>query len=212
MGSRLLGWHTVCAVELAPFPRGVLLARQRDGFLPRFPIWDDVRTFDGRPWRGRVDLVSGGFPCQPFSSAARGRNVAIDLWPHMLRIVGEVEPSHVLAENVKREPIERACADLHRLGYRCRFGEITAAALGAPHSRPRWWLVADSDGEGESRRPLNAEVARLRGVAAVALPWENEPGDLGVHDGVADRMDRLAALGNGQVPAMVVEAWSRLRK
>ena len=62
LGGHLLGWRTVCAVEYAAYPRSVLLARQRDGMLPRFPIWDDVTTFDGNPWRGRVDVVSGGFP------------------------------------------------------------------------------------------------------------------------------------------------------
>src|SRR5215831_4334339 len=76
LGSFLIGWTTVCAVEIDPFCRGVLLARQRDGMLPRFPIWDDVRTFDGKPWRGHVDVISGGFPCQDISSA--GTHEGID--------------------------------------------------------------------------------------------------------------------------------------
>jgi DNA (cytosine-5)-methyltransferase 1 len=72
LGGKLLGWRTVCAVEFAPYPRSVLLARQRDGVLEPFPIWDDVRTFDGHPWRGHVDVVSGGFPCQDISVSGGG--------------------------------------------------------------------------------------------------------------------------------------------
>lgn len=69
LGGHLLGWRTVCAVEWGKYPASVLLARQNDGILPAFPIWDDVQTFDGRPWRGIVDVVSGGFPCQDISAA-----------------------------------------------------------------------------------------------------------------------------------------------
>jgi DNA (cytosine-5)-methyltransferase 1 len=69
LGGILLGWSTVCAVELDAYCRSVLLARQRDGILPFFPIWDDIRTFDGTPWRVIVDVISVGFPCQDISSA-----------------------------------------------------------------------------------------------------------------------------------------------
>ena len=72
LGGHLLGWRTVCAVEIEDYPRRVLLQRQADGFLPRFPIWDDVRTFDGKPWKGKVDVISGGFPCQDISIAGGG--------------------------------------------------------------------------------------------------------------------------------------------
>jgi DNA (cytosine-5)-methyltransferase 1 len=73
LGGHLLGWRTVCAVEWESYPASVLCARQNDGLLPPFPIWDDVQTFDGKPWRGIVDVVSGGFPCQDISSAGGGQ-------------------------------------------------------------------------------------------------------------------------------------------
>jgi len=72
LGGKLLGWRTVCAVEINPYARKVLLARQRDGILEPFPIWDDITTFDGTPWRGAVDVVSGGFPCQDISAGGNG--------------------------------------------------------------------------------------------------------------------------------------------
>ena len=72
LGGHLLGWRTVCAVEWEQYPASVLCARQNDGLLPPFPIWDDVQNFDGKPWRGIVDVVSGGFPCQDISAAGTG--------------------------------------------------------------------------------------------------------------------------------------------
>lgn len=73
LGGHLLGWRTICAVEWEPYPASVLCARQNDGILPPFPIWDDIQTFDGRPWKGIVDVVSGGFPCQDISAAGGGQ-------------------------------------------------------------------------------------------------------------------------------------------
>ena len=75
LGGHLLGWRTVCAVEWEAYPASVLCARQNDGLLPSFPIWDDVQTFDGKPWRGIVDVVSGGFPCQDISVAGGGTDL-----------------------------------------------------------------------------------------------------------------------------------------
>ena len=69
LGGKLLGWRTVCAVEWDQYAATVLAQRQNDGFLEAFPIWDDVQTFDGRPWQGVVDVISGGFPCQDISAA-----------------------------------------------------------------------------------------------------------------------------------------------
>lgn len=83
----LLGHTCVCAVEIEPYCRKVLLPRQRDGILPKFPIWDDVRTFDGRPWRGKIDVVCGGFPCQDISCAGKGAGIGKPLgyWDDMGR-------------------------------------------------------------------------------------------------------------------------------
>ena len=90
LGSKILGHRTVCAVEIEEYPRKVLLQRQRDGILPWFPIWDDICTFDGTPWRGIVDIVAGGFPCQDISSAGKGAGIEgkrSGLWGEMARVV-----------------------------------------------------------------------------------------------------------------------------
>jgi DNA (cytosine-5)-methyltransferase 1 len=103
LGGHLLGWRTICAVEWDAYARDVLVARQNDGCLKAFPIWDDVQTFDGRPWRGRVDVVSGGFPCQDISCAGKGAGIEGErsglMWRHMARIIREVGPRFVFVEN-----------------------------------------------------------------------------------------------------------------
>jgi DNA (cytosine-5)-methyltransferase 1 len=207
--THLLGWDTVCGVEINEYARSVLLARQRDGFLPFFPVWDDICTFDGRPWRGLIDVVSGGFPCQAFSTAARGRNNAVDLWPEMLRIIHEVRPIWVFAENVQAKPIERAAAQLADIGYDGRWCKLSAADVGAPHLRARYWLAAHSNTGGQPRRAEYAEASVAPTTEGLEW-WRDDAQALGVHDGMADRVERMRALGNGQVPAVAAVAWEVL--
>lgn len=154
LGGHLLGWRTVCAVEWDPYAASVLLARQNDGVLPPFPVWDDVRTFDGRPWRGRVDVVSGGFPCQDISVAGGGAGIDGErsgLWSEMARIIGEVRPRYAFVENspaLLTRGLGRVLGDLAALGYDCRWTVLGAADVGAPHKRDRFWLVANARGVG----------------------------------------------------------------
>jgi DNA (cytosine-5)-methyltransferase 1 len=154
LGGILLGWRTVCAVELDPYCRSVLLARQRDGLLPRFPIWDDVRTFDGRTWRGHIDIITGGFPCQDISSAGPRTGLAgsrSGLWSEFARIIGEIRPPMVLVENsphLRTRGLTTVIRDLARLGYDARWGVLGARHVGAPHRRYRMWIVAQSAGDG----------------------------------------------------------------
>jgi DNA (cytosine-5)-methyltransferase 1 len=208
LGSRLLGWRTVCAVEFAEYPRRVLLARQRDGMLYRFPIWDDVRTFDGTAWRGKVDIVTGGFPCQSFSNATRGRNTATNYWPEMLRIIGQVQPSFVFSENVSESAIFSSQEDLAKCGYKTNRCMLSAKQLGADHIRKRYWLFAYADNESKLGCGVDAKVAELQSFKTSI--WESDPRNSRVADGMAGRMDRFTAIGNGQVPAVVRLAWNIL--
>jgi DNA (cytosine-5)-methyltransferase 1 len=209
LASQLLGFRTVCAVEMDEYCRCVLTQRQNDGHLrPPFPIWDDIRTFDGRPWRGNVDLVTGGFPCQAYSNAAAGNNTADDLWPEMRRVVADVAPRYVFAENVSRVAIDQAADDLEQMGYKTRALALGASDLGADHFRSRYWLLAHADHKGELLRGFNAEVACLRGLAPSV--WEGDPRDTRILNGVAHRVERFKATGNGQVPAVAAAAFAAL--
>jgi DNA (cytosine-5)-methyltransferase 1 len=206
LASEMLGWKTVCAVELDWYCRCVLIQRQNDRFFrSNFPIWDDVRTFDGRPWRGRIDVISGGFPCQAYSKAAAGKNTADDLWPEMRRIVADVAPRYVFAENVSREAIDQAADDLESMGYKTKAIELSASDMGADHIRSRCWLLAYSDNDGEFLRPINAETRWMQKLGESV--WEDYPESLRMADGMAYRMDRLKAIGNGQVPLCAATAW-----
>lgn len=208
LGGKLLGWNCVCAVELNEYARRILVERQNDGTLPPFPVWDDVRTFGGNEWRGCVDVVSGGFPCQAFSTAARGRNNADNLWPEMRRIVANVAPRYVLAENVSKKAIEAAAQDLSEMGYETLMLAISAQDLGADHTRPRYWLGAYADDESELCSGVHAEVAMLPELRPRV--WETYPDESRMADGMANRMERYRATGNGQIPSMVQIAWHTL--
>lgn len=148
LGGHLLGWRTVCAVEIDPYPRNVLLARQDDGTLPPpFPVWDDVTTFDGKPWRGIVDVVSGGFPCQDISSAGAGKGIdgaRSGLWREFARIIREVRPLYAFVENspmLTSRGLGRVLGDLAEMGYNAAWGVLGASDLGAPHVRKRIWIL-----------------------------------------------------------------------
>lgn len=172
LGGHLLGWRTVCAVEVDAYARSVLLARQRDGLLPRFPIWDDVRTFDGHPWRGSIDVVSGGFPCQDISAAGTGAGIdgaRSGLWVEMARIIREVQPRFAFVENspmLTSRGLGTVLWDLAALGYDAEWGVLGAADVGAPHERERIWIVAHAAGfAGNARRAEPAGQQRQAGAA-----------------------------------------------
>lgn len=210
LAGLLLGWRCVCAVEYDEHCARVLMQRQDDGLLEPFPVWRDVRTFDARAWAGRVDIVSGGFPCQAYSSAARGGNVADDLWPEMRRIVATAAPRYVFAENVQERAIDAAADDLEAMGYAVKCLSLSAADVGADHLRRRYWLLAHADLHGELLSAQHAEVAQLPGLRCGV--WEAEPDESRVADGLADRVERLAATGNGQVPAVAAAAFLELAR
>lgn len=141
------GHRTVCYVERDAYAAATLVARMDEARLDQAPVWSDVCTFDGRPWRGRVDVITAGFPCQPFSLAGKQLGTDDDrwLWPDIARIVGDVEPRYVFLENVPgvvRAGLAEVLGDLARLGFDAEWGLLSAAAVGAPHRRERFWLLA----------------------------------------------------------------------
>ena len=257
LGGHLLGWRTVCAVEWEAYPACVLAARQNDKILPSFPIWDDVQTFDGKPWRGIVDVVSGGFPCQDISSAGKGGGIEAErsgMWREMARIIGEIRPRYAFVENSPMLTIRglgTVLRDLATLGYDAEWCVLGAAEIGANHQRDRIWIVAkrnrffshslhDRAGWGKQQSKSSQEKdgiipnSEYRDVSESELQqrvvhkksrktsngfgngignavwWKSEPGVGRVADGMADKVDRIKALGNGQVPLCAATAWNIL--
>ena len=234
LGGKLLGWRTVCAVEIDDYARRVLLARQADGCLEPFPIWDDVTTFDGYPWRGRVDVVSGGFPCQDISAAGNGKGLDGErsgLWAEFARIIGEVQPRFAWVENspiLTLRGLDRVCGDLVALGYDSQWGTFSACSVGAAHTRERMFILAHpvqvrqsnglepQTGFGDSRRVVAGSRGRVPEFSGLSRGTRDDPETMAVTgvcrtcDAVAGVVDRLAAIGNGQVPAVVRLAWETL--
>ena len=163
LGGKLLGWRTVCAVEWEPYPASVLLARQNDGSLPPFPIWDDIQTFDGKPWRGIIDVVSGGFPCTDISAAGKGAGIDGEhsgMWREMARVICEVRPRFVFVENspmLISRGLGRVLGDLASMGFDARWGVLGAADIGANHQRNRIWIVANSNNARIERREQQSQ-------------------------------------------------------
>ena len=166
LGLRDYGIRTVAYVERDSYAAATLVARMAEQRLDQAPIWDDLCTFDGTAWRGRVDLITAGFPCQPFSTAGNQRGVDDErwIWPNIARIIADVRPRYVFLENVTgliRAGLAHVLTDLAALGFDAEWGVLSAAAVGAPHRRQRVWILADASGINE-REPDNATRTQSR--------------------------------------------------
>ncbi|RLQ89598.1 DNA cytosine methyltransferase [Notoacmeibacter ruber] len=264
------GYRTVCYVEREAFAASVLVARMADAALDHAPVWDDVTTFDGRAWRGKVHILTAGYPCQPFSFAGR-RNGADDprhLWPHVERIAREARPEWLFFENVEGH-LTLGAAEvfdaIRAMDYTPKAGLFSALETGASHLRRRLFVVAHANeipllqqggdrvcesrpalqersdagrqatGPRQGSTHLDADVAHGEGNGNAApnewrLPtfappphhfadWgailgrrpELQPELFGLDDGMADRMDRSDAAGNGVVSLAAAYAWRTLK-
>lgn len=229
LAGKLLGWRTVCAVEIDSYARSILLARQRDGILEPFPVWDDVTTFNGKPWLGRVDVITAGFPCQDISSAGTGAGIEngarSGLWKEAARIIGEILPSFALLENspmLTHRGLGVVLQDLAEMGYNAEWGVFSAKECGFQHLRSRMFIVAHSTknrradcGEIQSKLSLENNRNRTSSTYLSCVPYKLRApldGDFTYRkdDGVAAAVESLAVLGNGWVPQVAVRAWNEL--
>lgn len=147
--------RTVCYVESGIENASVLAARIAEGSIDDAPIWADVRTFDGRAWRGAVDCIVGGFPCQDISIAGRGEGIVegnrSGLWFQFAQIIREVGPSFVFVENVAAlliRGLDTVLADLAALGFDAQWISVRASDCGASHRRERVFILAYRKHEG----------------------------------------------------------------
>src|SRR5258708_26690806 len=171
-------YRTVAYVEREAFAAATLVARMEDEALDRAPVWDDLKTFDGRPWRGIVDLISGGYPCQPFSTAGQrlGASDPRHLWPEFARLIREIEPPLVFCENVDahlRLGFAEVLGELRGLGYTVEAGLFSAAEMGATHPPKRLFFLAypgTQRGRGELADPRRGRFKPHQ------PPWGQPPG------------------------------------
>jgi DNA (cytosine-5)-methyltransferase 1 len=157
LGTKLLGWRTVGYVEFDDYCQKVLAQRIQDGFLDEAPIFGDIDDFiesgAAKKYKGYVDVVTAGFPCQPFSVAGKkkGQDDSRNKWPQTLAVLCDVRPQYALLENVPGlltvnggGYFAQILSDLAESGFDARWDCISAAACGAPHRRNRLWILAKS--------------------------------------------------------------------
>ncbi|MET3658349.1 DNA cytosine methyltransferase [Sporosarcina psychrophila] len=225
LAAEWAGIETVAFCEQEPFCQKVL-----NKHWPDVPIFDDVCTLNRKVLEekgviepgGTVDIISGGWPCQPFATVNRNRKGKEDerhLWPEMFRLVDELRPTWVVGENVadfsRSDEHEQTHKDLESIGYETQTFIVAASTVGAPHRRYRTFIVAHSDNQSESQTDLtigaereerNAwrDLARWYRAKASGAYWDAyQPGVPGVDDGFPGRMDRSKFLGNAVVPQQI---------
>lgn len=202
VGLERAGMQTIAFCEIHPFRRKVLRKH-----WPESTIHHDITKLDGRKYRGKIDLICGGFPCQPYSIAGRkqGTEDHRDLWPHMRRIIEQAQPTWVIGENVANftnMAFTRTKVDLENLGYEVLPFEIPACAVGAPHKRARIWILAyrldipnGAKIHGERCKARSRKMQSRRDTW-----WDTEPGVDRVADGIPNGVDRIEALGDTVLP------------
>ena len=167
LAASWMGWENIFHCERDEFGQKVLAYH-----FPNSKLYDDVRTMDANKYRGRIDVLTGGFPCQPFSLAGKrkGKEDERHLWPSMLRIIGECRPRYVVGENVKGlvgwsngMVLEEVCVDLENIGYSVQPYLIPACAKNAPHQRMRVWFVAYSN-DDRTGRTSRRDESRSEGI------------------------------------------------
>ncbi len=208
------GIETAAFCEIDPWARMILTKN-----FPDVPIHDDVKTLNPNEY-GTIDLITGGYPCQPFSTAGhkRGESDPRHLWPHMRRIIHDAGPTWVLCENVDghiRQGLDQVCEEMEADGYTVQPLLIPASGVGARHRRNRVWILAHRESVGRRQGDAN------QGGSDARVPARQEPrsGDVldsvwrepletlfgGEAYGLPDRVDRLRGLGNAIVPQVAAE-------
>lgn len=233
LGAKLVGgFLTVGYVEADRYAQGVLMSRMRSGDLDDAPIFEDVRTFDGRSLRGRIDVISGGFPCQDISNAGKRGGIKegsrSGLWYQFARLIREIRPRFVLAENVggllsidDGGGFGTVLRDLASCGYDAEWFVLSAAEVGAPHRRDRVWIVAHAVSEsGPERGHDIADAGEGRGGGNInrgsgADDWRESDSrqDEGLADASRERFPRSRVGGRlsskeGQGPSAIVKRGS----
>lgn len=182
--------RTIAFSEIEAFACANLVSKMEAGLLDCAPIWTDLKTFPWDEFRGKVDIISGGFPCQPFSCAGK-RNGDEDprhLFPYILDGIRRSRPSIVFLENVEgiissklngegwNDPagtpvLLHVLRELERVGYKATAGVFSASEVGAPHQRKRVFILAYRSGEGHNWRALQDRICG-RGISELPQPYE----------------------------------------
>ncbi len=209
-------YRTICYVERNAYCSATLVERMAEKRLDDAPIWSDVTSFDGKPWRGKVDIITGGYPCQPFSVCGKraGEEDPRHLWPSIRRIIEEIEPRYCFFENVQGH-IDRGFStvarDLENLGFSVQAGLFTAAEVGASHRRARLFILANANSQ-HKRQQTDYLCNKRQAQMELAAKLSSQSGRGEPSPQLYDGFDYSIGLdGNGQrlYPPLAceLEAW-----
>lgn len=234
LGSKLLGWTTVGYVEYEEYCQKVLRQRIADGILDAAPIFGDIRKFISEgyadAYQGMVDVVTGGFPCQPFSVAGKGLGEfdPRNMWPQTIEVIRRVRPAIAFLENVPGlltdKYMGRIFGDLAEAGFDCKWDVFMASDVGAIHRRSRLWILAYAQGFGCKRSINGKDEGGSSRRQFAQIPVKGNPfSDQGnfrnevrasefirTSNGLANRVYRIRSVGNGQVPLCMAYAFQKL--
>ena len=220
LASKLLGHRIIGYVEYNKYCQQVIAKRVEDGYTDKAPIFTDVREFAqsgaAREYRGFADVVSAGFPCQPFSVNGEGKaeNDERNMWPATISVIRAVRPKIAFLENVpgllNHKYIQRIFGDLAEVGYNSRWCCLSSAELGAEHVRDRIWIFAYSNSSQLEGGRISSRVFEKYSHVSDTRWGKDKPGVDRASNGVADRVERLKAIGNGQSPQSYINAWKIL--
>lgn len=202
-GGKLLGHECCGAVEIDTNCQKVLQQRQTDGWLENFPIYGDLTQLPGQLFKGSFDVLCGGFPCQAFSHAAHGKNIAEkNLWGEMFRFVQESDAPIVFGENVTEKAIIKAASDLESIGYKIRICKLSCGELGGDHQRNRFWILGVKN--FKIFEQLKTQLSNLPKLKANS--WIKEYNNSNPID-ESERRVRLKGIGNAQSPFVAATAF-----
>ena len=207
--------------EIDPYCQAVLLSRMADELLSNGPIWDDIRTLQGLPFNGSIDIIYGGFPCQDISIAGLGKGLDGErsgLFFEIIRLAEEIKPKFIFLENVPAITSRgglQVVKEIAEMGYDCRWCCISASSVGALHKRERWFLLAYLNSQRGSRLPFGKTEGQPKSRVYIKYKkWEswmeNESPLLRKDDVIPFRMDRVKAMGNSVVPEQAKQAFKIL--
>jgi DNA (cytosine-5)-methyltransferase 1 len=226
LAAEWMGWQNVLQVEIDPFCQKVLAKN-----FPQVKRYGDIKQFNGTEYKGSIDILTGGFPCQPFSSAGKRKGKEDDryLWPEMLRVIRQVQPTYIVGENVyglinwsKGLVFEQVCADMENEGYQVQPIILPACSVNASHKRDRIWFIANSQGGSmekykvgnEGRQIFKSRESSERFPCSLWTPDEQTyfAEMVGELHGIPNRVDRIKGLGNAIVPQVAYEIFKAIEQ
>jgi DNA (cytosine-5)-methyltransferase 1 len=225
LAAEWMGWNTIAWCEINGFCQKILKQN-----FPKAIGHGDIKTTDFSIYRGQCDIVTGGFPCQPYSiaGARKGRNDDRHLWPEMRRAIKEIQPCWVVPENVpgiidwdRGMVFEEICADLEAEGYEVFSLLLPACSVDAFHKRNRIWFVAHLNGE-RMERSSEKQILRKPHISGrqISKPFQEAERRFDTFEsrlcrtihGLPSGVDRIKALGNAVVPQLVYQIFKAIEQ